>query len=115
LGSRALPHTVFLKSDGYSLSVEVWIDDELLQTKYFSQKSDEIRCANGAVWFPPVIETGADGTGGYRAKQTLGLRLANNGNLIGEAKATSVGAVIWVIPIAGSQTIWYQWNSLSLK
>lgn len=110
-----VPQYVFLESSEGSVKIEVQFDDEQSETRIFSQKADEIRCKDGAVWFPPAIETGADGTGGYRAKHSFGLRIADDGNLIGEARVTSVGAIVWIIPVAGSQTIWYQWLRLPSK
>lgn len=110
--SRAQPQTVFLESRAGEIKIELWRDEKLLASKHFRVDTGEVQCRDGALWLPPVVETGGDGTGGYRAKRTLGLRLADNGNLVGEARVTSVGAIVWIIPIAGSQTIWFQWNRL---
>lgn len=70
---------------------------------------NDYTCQEGAIWLKPIISGGAEGLGGYRAEKVLGLRKALNGNLIGEDRLSSVGALLWVVPIIGSQTFWYRW------
>lgn len=59
---------------------------------------------------PAVIDKDSDGTGAYRSTRTLTLRRATNGVLIGEEKSSGVGVMFWGIPLASSQTFWYQWE-----
>jgi hypothetical protein len=67
-------------------------------------------CKEGAVWLKPRVRTAADGTGGYRAENAIGLRKTTKGDLVGEERLASVGAILWVVPVAGSQTYWYLWS-----
>jgi hypothetical protein len=90
-----------------------------LRVRAWNDKSDRsgafrlengFACADGALWLPPVVENGADGTGGYRAERRLGLRRGANGNLVGEDRLFAIGAILWLVPIVGSQKFWYQWD-----
>jgi hypothetical protein len=76
-----------------------------------STANGKITCSDGAVILQPAVTIGADGTGGYRASKRLALRKAVNGDLIGEDRLFSVGALLWLVPVAGSQTFWYRWKA----
>ena len=71
----------------------------------------DFSCVDGALVLKPIIEGAAEGVGGYRSERRLGLRRAANGDLIGEDRLFSIGAVMWLVPIAGSQTFWYRWGT----
>lgn len=76
-----------------------------------SMAAGDFSCVDGALVLKPIIESAAEGVGGYRSERRLGLRRAANGDLIGEDRLFSIGAVVWLVPIAGSQTFWYRWGT----
>jgi hypothetical protein len=117
LGYRILEYEgaadfIVLGSSADGLDVEVWSTSSQLVSRPLKFVQDDLRCSDGAVWLKPEFETGGDGSDGCRATHTLGLRKAENGDLIGEARTSTVGALLWVVPLAGKQVIRYRWAPL---
>jgi hypothetical protein len=78
--------------------------------KILSESNGDFACSEGAFVLPTVVEKDADGTGGYRSESRLYLRPATGGSLIGEERTSGIGAVGWLVPVAGWQVFWYQWH-----
>jgi hypothetical protein len=81
--------------------------------KTLSESSGDFSCEEGALIFSPVIQKIGDGTGGYRASQRLSLKKVNDGSIVGEDRLFNIGAVMWLVPIAGFQTFWYRWHPIN--
>jgi hypothetical protein len=96
--------------DSDSLVVEL-LDNTKVVTKITLLKSlKQFDCDHGVLVLPPDRWSNGDGTGGYRASMRLSLQKAVDGSLIGEDRLFSIGAVLWLVPIAGSQTYWWRWS-----
>ncbi len=98
-----------LSSDQLTVDMET-IEGALFQ-KVLSGADGDFACGHGVLVLKPILQSGGDGTGGYRSERRLVLHRANNGDLIGEDRLFSVGAFLWVVPISGSQVFWYRWRA----
>lgn len=101
--------TVIIRSEGDQLNL---VFQGSQGERFFRKLSApaDFECLDGGLVLRPMKASGADGTGGYRSERRLMLRRAVNGDLIGEERLVSVGALLWVLPIVGSQTYWYRWR-----
>lgn len=70
----------------------------------------DLTCEAGVLWLRGITTVQKDGTGIGRNTKRLGLRLAADGSLSGQESSFGVGAIGWVVPIVGSQTIWFRWE-----
>ena len=68
------------------------------------------RLASNSLTFPERRESGADGTGGYTVGIDFDLLVSDDGSLIGRQHQVGVGAVLWLVPMAGAQTFWFKWS-----
>jgi hypothetical protein len=67
------------------------------------------RLEKDALYFPVENESDADGLGGHISKSEFRLAIGKDGSLIGEERMGGAGLALWLIPIAGTQTFWFQW------
>jgi hypothetical protein len=96
-----------------SLPRQLLIEGETADGKVYRSTLSEdgdFACVDGSIALKPIVQSAAEGVGGYRSERRLLLRRSANGDLIGEDRLFSIGAVMWLVPIAGSQKFWYRWQ-----
>lgn len=101
---------VVLVFSSETLHVEARSNTGTISEKLLSKDNNDFSCSEGAFVLPIIIDSGADGTGGYRSESRLYLRRAQDGAIIGEERSSGIGAVFWLLPVGGWQTFWFQWS-----
>jgi hypothetical protein len=106
------------------VEISRWDEDALLvevrngsvagKSHKLSRSRGDFSCDAQGVSLNPKVIQGAEGVGGARVTLKLGLKKAIDGSLVGEERMSSVGLVMWVIPITGDQTYWFRWQSVVL-
>jgi len=82
-----------------------------MATKQLSSKSEDFVCEDGAVWIKQGEDFHAEGVGVASRKYIMGFKKASDGSLIGQHRNTGWGLVMWVVPIGGTQILWYKWST----
>ncbi len=89
--------------------VDILVGETVIRSKTLAQKAGDFDCDGGRIWLRKRIYSAIEGTGGYRNEAKFGIERANDGSLIGEDHLTGTGALLWVIPVLGTQSTWFRW------
>jgi hypothetical protein len=98
--------------DTDSFIVEVLEQDKLVSSGTFSISSGDVACEEGWVRLKPKVEGGLADVGVYRNKTYIGLAKAVDGSLVSKEDTSGFGAVMFIIPLVSSQTVWYRWRPI---
>jgi hypothetical protein len=79
-------------------------------TKHLSSVKNDFTCENGVIWIKQGGLFHAEGVGVANRKYVMGFAKAVDGSLIGEHRNSGWGLLMWAVPIAGTQTLWYKWD-----
>lgn len=109
-GSPSQSYIVDLSHHDGVLTLNAMLNGEVKNTLELVESRGDFDCRSGVLWIRPKIDAGADGVGGFRNTNSLGLQMSEDGNLIGQDRTSGAAALMWAIPLLISQTHWYKWN-----
>ena len=116
LSERLLPknkkyidgNTVTIKHISNNIEIAFATNDGLV-TNQLSYDSKDFTCENGAIWIKQGESYQSEGVGMASRKYIMGFKKASDGSLIGQHLNSGWGLVMWVIPVGGTQVLWYKW------
>lgn len=74
------------------------------------KEGSDYKCEGGSVWFGQGKSNYADDLGYIDREFTMGFRKAEDGSLIGQHRNSGWGLAMWLVPVGGTQILWYKWD-----
>lgn len=81
----------------------------VLEQRTLNIREEDYICKAGILWVDSGIEVYTGELGSYRSHYKLGLKLAEDGSLIGQLHNDNVALAMWIIPMGGTQILWFRW------